>query len=651
MGASTISFLGERLGRFLDELGRRRVFRSALAYGAAVFVILQLGEIVLPAFGAPEWAMKVLVVSAFLGFPPVLCLAWLFDLTPRGIRRTEEAATEDDAPDAAGHSMASLPRLAFLAVTLATVGGLGWWTVRDAVAQASAADRGQTGGSLLAASSEEEGLDVGSLAVLPLDYYGDDEGGEYFAAGFHEELIAQLSQIGAARVVSRTSTVSFDRTGKAMPTIAAELGVDAVLEGSVFRDGDRVRITVQLIHGPTDRHLWANSYEGTLDDAIALQGEVAQAIGREIQAQLFPGAAEPVRGRQLAADSVPVGRVASQPVAAEEATIKPRALGEYRKGRYAQDKATPEGLTEAIGHYQAALAEDSSFAPAFAGLAAANLLLEVHARDSVPSVVLASPQVVEPLERAFRLDPDSPEAQAVLVSLQETLGRVPELRLPDGARVRLDSIVHFGAGVSVATGELERQVKRVMLDRRPQPPEARPPEGRLATARHLQMTANFQQAEEVVRSVIQESSSLEAWEALARLKTIRGDYAGAVRVWMERAGWEGADGEAAASVRTLESRVASEGEPGYWRWRLEELEARQARGEAVSGVELARAHLGVGETDAAVLQLQKAKAVGDRNLITLWTDPAWERLRSDARFREVLQELRRGEEGHDPLLW
>jgi hypothetical protein len=160
------------------------------------------------------------------------------------------------------------------------------------------------------------------------------------------------------------------------------------------------------------------------------------------------------------------------------------------------------------------------------------------------------------------------------------------------------------------------------------------------------MTANFRRAEDEVRSILRDSASYaEAWDALARLKTIRGDYSGAVTVWRERAAGGGGDGEALRSVRTLERRVASEGDTGYWRWRLEELEERRARHETVSPVELARASLGVGDTEAAVLHLQEAKTAGDRNLITLWTDPAWERLRDDPRLREVLQELRRGGEG------
>ncbi len=284
MGTSALAFLAERLASFGGELGRRRVWRAALTYAAVVFVILQMGEIVFPAFSAPPWALKLTVVLSFLGFPPVLCLAWVFDLTPRGIRRTEGS----EEGTSAAFPTAALPRLALLAVTLATVGGLGWWTVEDTL-QTEIPSRDPAGGEpLLAAASGEDTPVVTSLAVLPLDDLGQEEAKGDFAAGFHESLIAELSRIQGVRVVSRTSAVSFDRTGKAMPAIARELGVEGVLEGSVFRDGDRIRITVQLIHGPQDSHLWAESYEGTMDDPIALQREVAEAVARELRERFFP---------------------------------------------------------------------------------------------------------------------------------------------------------------------------------------------------------------------------------------------------------------------------------------------------------------------------------------------------------------------------
>ena len=379
------------LGRFLNELSRRRVWRTAIAYAAVVFVLLQVGEIVFPAFGAPPWALRLLVVVSFLGLPLVLALAWVFDITPEGVHRTEEPA-EDGMEGVLGPSF---PRLALLALTLATVGGVGWWSVRDTLAAGTLEEAGDGGTAATPASGGADPLAVSALAVLPLEDFSQEEGGEYFTAGFHDELVSQLSLMGAAKVLSRTSVVQYDRTGKTMPAIADDLGVEGVVEGSVFRAGNRVRITVQLIHGPTDQHLWAESYEGTLDDPIALQAEVAKKAAEAIRDVLAPARRVDAAGERLA-----------------EAN---HARSEYLRGRYDLAKATPEALESAAEHYEAALEEDSGFAPAYAGLAATRFVMNLKAGDSIHSATLVDSRILEPLQQAFRLDGDSPEATAVMV--------------------------------------------------------------------------------------------------------------------------------------------------------------------------------------------------------------------------------------------
>lgn len=266
------------LFRLLEEMGRRRVWRTALAYAAVCFVLLQLGEILFPVFDAPDWALRVLVVSCFLGFPLVLCLSWVFDLTAQGVRITRPCHGD------VGSVGRTLPRLGLLAVTLAVIGGVGWWTVAESI-QGTAAEPTVPASedAALAATSEGAGPTVRSLAVLPLGDFSEEEEGAYFTAGLHEELISQLSRSTTARVVSRTTVAQYDRSGKTMPAVAKELSVDGVVEGSVFRSGDRVRITLQLIHGPSDTHLWAESYEGTTEDAIALQRQVAETMAAAIR--------------------------------------------------------------------------------------------------------------------------------------------------------------------------------------------------------------------------------------------------------------------------------------------------------------------------------------------------------------------------------
>lgn len=549
------------LGRFLDEISRRRVWRTLFAYAAVVFVLLQLGEIILPAFGAPEWALRLLVVLSFLGFPLTLTLAWVFDVTPEGIHRTDEPVERGTSAEPGG---AYLPRLALLAVTLATVGGVGWWSVRDTLTTEGDTTRADPS-SPAAAFSEDPVLNVQSLAVLPLDDFSQEEGGEHFTAGFHDELIAQLSRMGAGQVISRTSVMQYDRTGKAMPAIAAELGVDAVLEGSVFRAGNRVRITVQLIHGPTDQHLWAESYDGTLEDPIALQREVASAIAQDIRNHLH---------REQATKGVE-DRMAHTPMARRE----------YLRGRLDLSRATPRDLRSASEHYLAALAEDSTYAPAHAGLAATRFLQEWSragsaksgAADSVFPEILSHPGIIEPLQMALRFDSTSPEVQAVISTIHEATGRLPAMELPPNITfvAHLDTLVRDTG--SLDASQMARELRSVIMSRKEELEDPGAAAKRLVRARNLQLEASFGQAEELLLTLIEEApGNDEAWKALEQLRITRGDYADVLDARRARRQQkEGSSPEEEASLARLEELLASRGEAGFWAWRLEELETRR----------------------------------------------------------------------------
>jgi eukaryotic-like serine/threonine-protein kinase len=197
---------------------------------------------------------------------------------------------------------------------------------------------------------------IGSIAVLPLDNFSDDEAQEYFADGMTEALIAELSQIGALRVISRTSVMQYKEVKKPLRQIARELNVDAVIEGSVMRSGDRVRITAQLINARRDQNLWAKSYEKDLSDLLTLQSEVARDIVQEINIKLTPWEQNQLtRVRQ----------------------IDPEAHVTYLKGRYYWNKFTDEGFRQAIEYFNLAIEKDSSHALAWTGLADTYILFAV----------------------------------------------------------------------------------------------------------------------------------------------------------------------------------------------------------------------------------------------------------------------------------
>jgi TolB-like protein/Tfp pilus assembly protein PilF len=229
-------------------------------------------------------------------------------------------------------------------------------------------------------------LRIASLAVLPLENLSNDPEQEYFSDGITEALIADLARIGGIRVISRTSVMGYKSMTKPLPQIARELSVDAIVEGSVMRSGDRVRITAQLIDGKTDRHLWANTYERDLRDVLSLQGEVAGAIAQEIRIRLTPQEA----ARLAAARPV-------DPVAHEA----------YLRGRYFLRQGTEATIKKAMDDFSEAIGRDPDYAPPYAGLSDAYAALR-YAAYSPPHAVM--PQAKAAAEKAVRLDPALAEA-------------------------------------------------------------------------------------------------------------------------------------------------------------------------------------------------------------------------------------------------
>lgn len=275
---------------FVQELRRRHVVRTALGYAAAVFVVLQLAEIVLPAFQSPFQAdatLRLLVVGAVLLFPVVLAVAWVYEITPLGIRSMEEVDAEEGVEP---HGSLS-HRAAFLGITVAAVLGAGtWWSrTAEAIPDPSAF---RTASFFEVDRTTDAQAPIHSLAVLPLEDISAETGQEYFALGMHDILLSELSRLDFIRVLSRTSVMQYAPRGRSMSQIGDELNVDAVVEGQVLRSEGQVRITVRLYHAGSETQLWSETYERELADVIALQREVAEAVTTEIEMRLLERAAE-----------------------------------------------------------------------------------------------------------------------------------------------------------------------------------------------------------------------------------------------------------------------------------------------------------------------------------------------------------------------
>ena len=233
---------------------------------------------------------------------------------------------------------------------------------------------------------------IRSLAVLPLDNFSGDASQDYFADGMTDELITDLAQIRALRVVSRTSVMMYKGTRKPLPEIARELNVDAVVEGSVLRSGDQVRITAQLIRVPADKHLWAESYQGNVGDTLALQDRVASAIAEEIRIEVTPREQAALKSAKK---------------------IDPEAYEAYLKGRYFWNKRTGDGLKKAVDYFNQAIARDTNYAAAYSGLADTYALLsDWQYGELTPKE--AMPRALSAVRKALELDDSLGEAHASL---------------------------------------------------------------------------------------------------------------------------------------------------------------------------------------------------------------------------------------------
>lgn len=628
-----------RFSLFMAELRRRHVWRAVLAYAAVAFVLLQTAEIVLPAFDAPGWALRLLIVLVLLGFPIALAAAWVYEVTPQGIRR--ERAGGADA------HVKLVARLVFLGLTLLTVAFVGWWVVRWTVpVEEVAADLGVTQSRAVRPASGEPGA-IHSLAVLPFENFAEHGQQDWFSAGMHEALVAQLSQITSLRVPSRTSVAKYAGTTKTVPEIGRELRVDAIVEGSVLRAEDRVRITVQLIHAATDRHIWSNSYERDFEDVIGLQAEVARAIADEIEAELSPE---------------------DQTRFASAERADPEALTAYMKARHEQSKGTQEGLESAVEHYQHAIAEDSSYAPALAGLASAQLLLGLQQPDSAVGLVSSA---MSAASKAIQMDPRSAEARDVFTEVQRQLAVVG-----DSVRVRVltqigDSLGAVGVGLG-ALLDSALSVVRVGEVGKVQPVPGRfewvAPSSELAyqiefqrleslgasglptsvTGDRLAMMAlrvglggRPEEAERILNELLRrDSTSTVAWDALAHLRLAQGDLQGAVEVEQRRAATLGGAG-ATAEATELQRMVRERGAEGYFEWRLQRLRERERAGEEVSHLAQAHALTGLGRHEEALEQLEQAAAAREPGLALLAVDPTWDELRGEPRFRALMSIIRK----------
>jgi len=360
------------MGNFFAELKRRNVYKVAVAYAVASWLLIQVATQVFPFFEIPNWAVRLVVLVLIAGFPVALVFSWAFEITPEGIKRESEIAADKSITHHTGRKIVALT------ITLAVIaaGLLAFQLLRS---------RSQSPAVVSATTAGE--IPSKSIAVLPFENLSDDKSNAYFTEGIQDEILTRLSKIAALKVISRSSTQKYKAVPDNLRDVGKQLGAAHILEGSVQKIANAVHVNVQLIRAATDEHLWAESYNRKLDDVFGVEGEVASAIADQLNAKLS-GA------EQKAVTDKP-----TQNVAAYDAYLRGLAI-EHTQYSY-------DAYQQAARDYFEAVQLDPKFAFAWARLAVIRSFLYFNAVDTNTNTAGA---VKEAADRAIALAPEAGES-------------------------------------------------------------------------------------------------------------------------------------------------------------------------------------------------------------------------------------------------
>jgi TolB-like protein/predicted Zn-dependent protease len=346
--------------RFFGELKRRNVYKVAVAYAVVSWLLIQAASIFLPAFDAPSWLMKAFIIVIIFGFPVALIFSWAFEITPEGIKLESEIEPSKSIARRTGRKIVAVT----IALAVVAAGLFVYQLVRS---------KSDISGSPTTATIANK-----SIAVLPFDNLRRDPDNAYFCEGIQDEIVTRLAKVVDLKVIARASTQRFKSAPTDLRDVAKQLGVTNILQGSVQKANDQVRVNVQLINTLNDAHLWADTYDRKLTDIFAIESEIAKNVAENLKARLT-GRAEEV--------------LAARP------TENPEAHELYLKGRYVWNRRNPASLRKAGGYFQQAIDLDPNYAPAYAGLADLHSILPIYAgtapKDDVPKAIVAARKAIE----------------------------------------------------------------------------------------------------------------------------------------------------------------------------------------------------------------------------------------------------------------
>ena len=585
------------------ELQRRNVIRVAVLYAVTSWVILQVGSFLFTAMDLPAKWTRLIIVVLLLGFPLALIFSWIYELTPEGLRREHEIDRDESITRQTGRRI----NILIVALLVIAIGGLIVDRVfprqggaRDATADATPTAAASTPAAPPTATDR-------SVAVLPFVNMSSDKEQEYFSDGLTEEMINLLAQLPELRVIGRTSSFQFKGKNEDLRDIAHKLGVAHVLEGSVRKSGDRVRITAQLVRALDGSHVWSKTYDRTLDDVFKIQDEIADEIFKTLKVTLM-GHETPRAG-------------ASTNLAAYDLYLKGRAYAEPR---------TREGLQKALATYQDAIKIDPNYALAWVGLASAY-------SDGASYSDLYTPHegarlAHDAIDHALKLQPDLAEAHIMLGSIlyndwdwdgaSRAFERANELA-PGNA-----DLIRQRAYLAATVGRFEDAITLLQESLRLDPLRVATVNGLSVTLRQL---GRFAEAEAIARQVIDEHPDFDSgYQTLALCKLLQGDLAQAREniarepspIWKPL-------GEAII-FHALGDRAASD-------VALNALIEHFADG---SAYQVAEIYAFRGESDKAFEWLDRAYVQGDSGLSEIVGDVLMRNVEHDPRYVAMLKKLR-----------
>jgi len=411
---------GQQLSQLFQELKRRNVFRVGIAYLAVAWVVMQAADIVFDNVAAPEWLMPVVLFFIVVGFPVALLFAWAYEMTPEGIKREHEVVRDESITEY------TAKKLDYVTIAAIVVGIIFF---------AFISARQSSGPPVV-----EVTISDASVAVLPFENLSAESDHEYFSNGLTETILHMLAQIPDLKVAARTSSFAFRGQNKTIQEIAAALEVAHILEGSVQRDGDQVRITAQLIRADDGFHVWSENYDRTLDDIFGIQDEIAEKVGGALSASLL--------GTSV------------RDVMAGINTRSPDAYDLYLQAINERDTFSYGGLSAAEGLLKGALTIDPDFLDAKTELA--NNYLQ-QANTGLMDANDANAAIMALTDQVLAVSPDDVAARAVQV-FTETLRAITE----GDPVVVLDAIERLESLIQEDPTQLQARIYLTRLSRNDQ---------------------------------------------------------------------------------------------------------------------------------------------------------------------------------------